>query len=146
MPFPSFPFLQLPLVSSFQRKTKKVPRGIYCKFSASQSKIPPNLLFPTASSFLEHRGVRLLKLSLWQRRPRATTMSPSRLDAFRDKSLGQIRTALPNEADKIVLQRRVIRWAPGCVNPASWFPLAAGDKLTQPKAHLIAQLALDEMR
>ena len=31
-------------------------------------------------------------------------------------------------------------WFLGCVNPASWLPLVAGRKFTQPGAHLIAQL------
>ena len=31
-------------------------------------------------------------------------------------------------------------WALRCVNPASWLPLAAGRELTQPRAHLLAQL------
>ena len=31
-------------------------------------------------------------------------------------------------------------WALGCVNPASWLPLAARHEFTQPRAHLIAQL------
>ena len=34
-----------------------------------------------------------------------------------------------------------IRWALGCVNPASWLPLAAaGRKLTQPRALLVANI------
>ena len=28
-------------------------------------------------------------------------------------------------------------WALGCVNPASWFPLAAGVEFTQPRVHLL---------
>ena len=32
------------------------------------------------------------------------------------------------------------RWTLGCVNPASWLPMAAGGELTQPRAraHLLA--------
>ena len=33
-----------------------------------------------------------------------------------------------------------IRWALGCVNPASWLPLAAGREFTQPRDHLMAHL------
>ena len=29
-------------------------------------------------------------------------------------------------------------WALGCVNPASWLPLAARGEFTQPRAHLFA--------
>ena len=31
-------------------------------------------------------------------------------------------------------------WALGCVNPASWLPLAAGGEFTQPRAHSFAHL------
>ena len=36
------------------------------------------------------------------------------------------------------LMYAVIReeWSLGCVNPASWLPLAAGDEFTQPRARL----------
>ena len=36
------------------------------------------------------------------------------------------------------VQGSAIRWALGCVNPASWFPLAVGGKFTQPRVHLLA--------
>ena len=36
------------------------------------------------------------------------------------------------------IQGSAIRWALGCVNPASWFPLAVGGKFTQPRVHLLA--------
>ena len=29
------------------------------------------------------------------------------------------------------------RWTQGCVNPASWLPLATGGMFTQPRAHLL---------
>ena len=34
------------------------------------------------------------------------------------------------------VQRWVMRWTLGCVNPASWLPLATGREFTQPRAHL----------
>ena len=34
------------------------------------------------------------------------------------------------------VQRWVIRWALGCVNPTSGLPLATGREFTQPRAHL----------
>ena len=37
------------------------------------------------------------------------------------------------------LQGSAKRWAPGCVNPASWLPLATGHEFTQRRAYLIAQ-------
>ena len=37
-------------------------------------------------------------------------------------------------------ERWSIRRVLGCVNPASWLPLAAGCEFTQPRAHLIAHL------
>ena len=30
-------------------------------------------------------------------------------------------------------------WSLGCVNPASWLPLAAGGEFTQPRDHSLAQ-------
>ena len=36
------------------------------------------------------------------------------------------------------VQRWAKMWALGCVNPASWLPLALGCKFTQPRTHLIA--------
>ena len=39
----------------------------------------------------------------------------------------------------IVQQRWTLRLALGCVNPASWLPLAAGHEFTQPRDHLIAK-------
>ena len=42
-------------------------------------------------------------------------------------------------AGKKSIKRWAIRWTLGCVNPASWLPLAAGRKFTQLRAHLIAQ-------
>ena len=41
-------------------------------------------------------------------------------------------------AGKKSIKRWAIRWTLGCVNPASWLPLAAGRKFTQLRAHLIA--------
>ena len=35
-----------------------------------------------------------------------------------------------------------IRWFLGCLNPASWLPLAAGREFTQPRAHSFAQLCI----
>ena len=35
-------------------------------------------------------------------------------------------------------QRSAEKWALGCVNPASWFPPAAGGEFTQPRVHLLA--------
>ena len=39
------------------------------------------------------------------------------------------------------LMYAVIReeWSLGCVNPASWLPLAAGARFTQPRDHSFAQ-------
>ena len=36
------------------------------------------------------------------------------------------------------VQGSAIRWSLGCMNPASWLTLAAGDEFTQHKAHLLA--------
>ena len=38
------------------------------------------------------------------------------------------------------MQRWAKEWALGCVNPASWHPLAARREFTQPRVHLKAQL------
>ena len=36
-----------------------------------------------------------------------------------------------------------IRWTLGCVNPATWLPLATGrQEFTQPRAHLLVQLCI----
>ena len=40
----------------------------------------------------------------------------------------------------IQIQRWAIRWSLGCVNPASWLPLATGCEFTQPRAHLIVHI------
>ena len=36
------------------------------------------------------------------------------------------------------LQGSAVRWSLGCVNPASWPPLAAGSEFIQPRAYLLA--------
>ena len=43
------------------------------------------------------------------------------------------------DQDRPVLQGSAKRWTLGCVNPASWLSLAAGDEFTQPTAHSFAQ-------
>ena len=37
-----------------------------------------------------------------------------------------------------LVQGSAKRWTLGCMNPASWLPLAAGGMLMQPRAHLLA--------
>ena len=44
---------------------------------------------------------------------------------------------------RLNVQRWAIRWALGCVNPASWVPLATGHGFTQPRVHLLAQEKVD---
>ena len=52
--------------------------------------------------------------------------------------MGVVCVRAMEEEEEENIQRSDKKWSLGCVNPASWFTLAAGGKFTRPRVNLLA--------